>query len=165
MIVKLRVRVRDKEENLNRFSDIKINPYIIENDEVIKSDISYSIRKVTKTIIGNSLDKIYTQDNIAKKGEEPIIAMETELITKNINLIIEKFNESFKDKYHIEEVKDNLDEGFKNAFTVVTSNENLYDDLKVIKYKENLTILMKTGVFIHLSASMMYELVKEIDKL
>ena len=91
--------------------------------------------------------------------------METELITKNINLIIEKFNEAFKDKYHIEEVKDNLDEGLKNAFTVVTSNENLYDDLKVIKYKENLTTLMKTGVFIHLSASMLYELVKEIDKL
>ena len=163
MIVKL--RVRDKEENLNRFSDIKINPYIIENDEVINSNTSYSIRKVTKTIIGNSLDKIYTQDNIAKKGEEPVIAMETELITKNINLIIEKINEVFKDKYHIEEVKDNLDEGLKNAFTVVTSNENLYDDLKVIKYKENLTILMKTGVFIHLSASMLYELVKEIDKL
>lgn len=163
MIVKLKPKGR--EENLNRFSDIKINPYIIENDEVIKSDISYSIRKVTKTIIGNSLDKIYTQDNISKKGEEPIIAMETELITKNINLIIEKFNEVFKDKYHIEEVKDNLDEGFKNAFTVVTSNENLYDELKVIKYKENLTTLMKTGVFIHLSASMLYELVKEIDKL
>ena len=163
MIVKLKPKGR--EENLNRFSDIKINPYIIENDEVIKSDISYSIRKVTKTIIGNSLDKIYTQDNIAKKGEEPIIAMETELITKNINLIIEKFNEVFKDKYHIEEVKDNLDEGLKNAFTAVTSNENLYDDLKVIKYKENLTTLMKTGVFIHLSASMLYELVKEIDKL
>lgn len=163
MIVKLKPKGR--EENLNRFGDIKINPYIIENDEVIKSDISYSIRKVTKNIIGNSLDKIYTQDNIAKKGEEPIIAMETELITKNINLIIEKFNEVFKDKYHIEEVKDNLDEGLKNAFTVVTSNENLYDDLKVIKYKENLTTLMKTGVFIHLSASMLYELVKEIDKL
>lgn len=163
MIVKL--RVRDKEGNSNRFSDIKINPYIIENDEVIKSDISYSIRKVTKSIIGNSLDKIYTQDNIAKKGEEPIITMETELITKNINLIIEKFNEVFKDKYHIEEVKDNLDEGFKNTFTVVTSNENLYDDLKVIKYKENLTTLMKSGVFIYLSASMLYELVKEIDKL
>lgn len=163
MIVKLKPKGR--EENLNRFSDIKINPYIIENDEVIKSDTSYSIRKVTKTIIGNSLDKIYTQDNIAKKGEEPIIAMETELITKNINLIIEKFNEVFKDKYHIEEIKDNLDEGFKNAFTVVTSNENLYDDLKVIKYKENLTTLMKTGVFVHLSASMLYELVKEIDKL
>ena len=163
MIVKLKPKGR--EENLNRFSDIKINPYIIENDEVIESDTSYSIRKVTKSIIGNSLDKIYTQDNIAKKGEEPIIAMETELITKNINLIIEKFNELFKDKYHIEEVKDNLDEGLKNAFTVVTSNENLYDDLKVIKYKENLTTLMKTGVFIHLSASMIYELVKEIDKL
>ena len=163
MIVKLKPKGR--EENLNRFSDIKINPYIIENDEVIKSDISYSIRKVTKTIIGNSLDKIYTQDNIAKKGEEPIIAIETELITKNINLIIEKFNEVFKDKYHIEEVKDNLDEDLKNAFTVVTSNENLYDDLKVIKYKENLTTLMKTGVFVHLSASMLYELVKEIDKL
>ena len=163
MIVKL--RVRDKEGNSNRSSDIKINPYIIENDEVIKSDISYSIRKVTKSIIGNSLDKIYTQDNIAKKGEEPIITMETELITKNINLIIEKFNEVFKDKYHIEEVKDNLDEGFKNTFTVVTSNENLYDDLKVIKYKENLTTLMKSGVFIYLSASMLYELVKEIDKL
>ena len=163
MIVKLKPKGR--EENLNRFSDIKINPYIIENNEVIKSDISYSIRKVTKTIIGNSLDKIYTQDNIAKKGEEPIIAVETELITKNINLIIEKFNEVFKDKYHIEEVKDNLDEGLKNAFTVVTSNENLYDDLKVIKYKENLTTLMKTGVFIHLSASMLYELLKEIDEL
>ena len=163
MIVKLKPKGR--EENLNRFSDIKINPYIIENDEVIKSDISYSIRKVTKTIIGNSLDKIYTQDNIAKKGEEPIIAMETELITKNINLIIEKFNEVFKDKYHIEEVKDNLDEGLKNAFTALTSNENLYDDLKVIKYKENLTTLMKTGVFVHLSASVLYELVKEIDKL
>lgn len=163
MIVKLKPKGR--EENLNRFSDIKINPYIIENDEVIKSDTSCSIRKVTKTIIGNSLDKIYTQDNISKKGEEPIITMETELITKNINLIIEKFNELFKDKYHIEEVKDNLDEGLKNAFTIVTSNENLYDDLKVIKYKENLTTLMKTGVFIHLSASMLYELVKEIDKL
>lgn len=163
MIVKLKPKGR--EENLNRFSDIKINPYIIENNEVIKSDISYSIRKVTKSVIGNSLDKIYTQDNISKKGEEPIITMETELITKNINLIIEKFNEVFKDKYHIEEIKDNLDEGLKNAFTVVTSNENLYDDLKVIKYKENLTTLMKTGVFIHLSASMLYELVKEIDKL
>ena len=163
MIVKL--NPRNKEENSNRFSDIKINPYIIENDEVIKSEISYSIRKVTKTIIGNSLDKIYTQDNIANKGEEPIIAMETELITKNINLIIEKFNEVFKDKYHIDEVKDNLDEGIKNAFTAITSNENLYDDLKVDKYKENLTILMKKGVFIHLSASILYELVKEIDKL
>lgn len=163
MIVKLRPKGRG--ENLNRFSDIKINPYIIENDEVIKSDTSYSIRKVTKSVIGNSLDKIYTQDNIAKKCEEPIITMETELITKNINLIIEKFNEVFKDKYHIEEVKYNLDEGLKNAFTAVTSNENLYDDLKVIKYKENLTTLMKTGVFIHLSASMLYELVKEIDKL
>lgn len=163
MIVKLKPKGR--EESLNRFSDIKINPYIIENDEVIKSDISYSIRKVTKTIIGNSLDKIYTQDNIANKGEEPIITMETELITKNINLIIEKFNEVFKDKYHIEEVKDNLDEGIKNAFTAVTSNENLYDELKVDKYKENLTTLMKTGVFVHLSASILYELVKEIDKL
>ena len=163
MIVKL--KPRNGEEKSNRFSDIKINPYIIENDEVIKSDISYSIRKVTKTIIGNSLDKIYTQDNIANKGEEPIIAMETELITKNINLIIEKFNEVFKDKYHIEEVKDDLDEGLKNAFTAITSNENLYDDLKVDKYKENLTTLMKTEVFIHLSASMLYELVKEIDKL
>ena len=163
MIVKLKPKGR--EENLNRFSDIKIIPYIIENDKVINSDTSYSIRKVTKTIIGNSLDKIYTQDNISKKGEEPIITMDTELITKNINLIIEKFNELFKDKYHIEEVKDNLDEGLKNAFTAVTSNENLYDELKVIKYKENLTTLMKTGVFIHLSASMLYELVKEIDKL
>ena len=163
MIVKLKPKGR--EENLNRFSDIKINPYIIENDEVINSDTSYSIRKVIKSVIGNSLDKIYTQDNIVKKGEEPIIAMETELITKNINLIIEKFNEVFKDKYHIEEVKDNLDEGLKNAFTAVTSNENLYDNLKVIKYKENLTTLMKKGVFIHLSASMLHELVKEIDKL
>lgn len=58
MIVKL--RARDREGKSDRFSDIKINPYIIENNEVIKSEKSYSIRKTTGRVINDSLNKLYT---------------------------------------------------------------------------------------------------------
>lgn len=91
MIVKL--RVRDSKRKSDRFSDIKINPYIIENNEVIKSEKSYSIRKTTGRVINDSLNKLYTGGNIIKLGED--IKEETDLITKNANLIIEKFNEKY----------------------------------------------------------------------
>lgn len=161
MIVKL--RARDSKGNTERFSDIKINPYIIENNEVIKSEKSYSIRKTTGRVINDSLFKLYTGGNIIKLGED--IKEETDLITKNANLIIEKFNEEFKDKYHIEEIKDDLEKGLKDAFVVVTSKEKVYDELKVKLYKEHMESLIKKGVFKPLSASLLYELVKEIDKL
>lgn len=161
MIVKL--RVRDSKGNTERFSDIKINPYIIENNEVIKSERSYSIKKTTERVINDSLFKLYTGGNIIKLGED--IKEETDLITKNANLIIEKFNEEFKDKYHIEEIKDDLEKGFKDAFVVVTSKENLYDELKVKLYKEHMKSFIKTGVLKYLSSALLYELVKEIDKL
>lgn len=161
MIVKL--RARDSKGNTERFSDIKINPYIIENNEVIKSEKSYSIRKTTGRVINDSLFKLYTGGNIIKLGED--IKEETDLITKNANLIIEKFNEKFKDKYHMEEIKDDLEKGFKDAFVVVTSKEKVYDELKVKLYKEHMESLIKKGVFKPLTASLLYELVKEIDKL
>lgn len=161
MIVKLRAR----EGKSDRFSDIKINPYIIENNEVIKSEKSYSIRKTTGRVINDSFDKLYTGDNIVKLGEETIIEIESDLITKNANLIIEKFNEEFKDRYHMEEIKDDLEKGFKDGFIAVTSKENLYDELKVKLYKEHMKSFIKTGVLKYLSSALLYELVKEIDKL
>lgn len=161
MIVKL--RVRDSKGNTERFSDIKINPYIIENNEVIKSEKSYSIRKTTGRVINDSLFKLYTGGNIIKLGED--IKEETDLITKNANLIIEKFNEKFKDKYHMEEIKDDLEKGLEDVFKVFNSNKNLYYELKVKLYKEHMESLIKKGVFKPLSASLLYELVKEIDKL
>lgn len=161
MIVKL--RARDREGKSDRFSDIKINPYIIENNEVIKSEKSYSIRKTTGRVINDSLNKLYTGGNIIKLGED--IKEETDLITKNANLIIEKFNEKSKDKYHMEEIKDDLEKGLEDVFKVFNSNENLYYELKVKLYKEHMESLIKKGVFKPLSASLLYELVKEIDKL
>lgn len=65
----------------------------------------------------------------------------------------------------MEEIKDDLEKGLEDVFKVFNSNKNLYYELKVKLYKEHMESLIKKGVFKPLSASLLYELVKEIDKL
>lgn len=161
MIVKSekRNKVNDK------FSDIKIYPYILEDDNLVKSDKEYTIGNITKNVINDILNTIYTEENMEKLPMKFLTEKESEIVTRNANLIIEKFNETFSGRYHIEEIKDDLEKGLKGALLVVNSNKEFYDELKVKFFKEAFVSHCNKKVIKHISISILDTLVSEIDKL
>ena len=159
-------RKMEKRNSVNdKFSDIKIYPYILEDDKLVKSDKEYTIGNITNNIINDMLNTIYTEENMEKLPMDILTEKESEIVTKNANLIIEKFNEMFSGRYHIEEIKDDLEEGLKGALLVVNSNKEFYDELKVKFFKESFVSYYNKKAFKHVSVSILDTLVNEIDKL
>jgi len=149
----------------NKFSDIKLYPFVFEDDKLVKSNKEYTISDITKNVINDILNTIYSEENMEKLSMKFLTEKESEIVTKNANIIIEKFNEMFSGRYHIEEIKDDLEEGLKGALLVVNSNKEFYDELKVKFFKEAFTSYYNKKVIKHISVSILDALVSEIDKL